>query len=98
MTVRHNKDYPNSNLLTYIYITYPNGEKRYLEPKFKIRDEKNNFFGKKVENFWDISIPVMTNIHLPAKGNYKIEIGNLMSKYDNPGIIQVGLIIKKSKE
>jgi len=36
LTVRHNKDYPNSNLLTYIYITYPNGEKRYLESNIKI--------------------------------------------------------------
>jgi len=98
LTVRHNKDYPNSNLLTYIYITYPNGEKRYLESNIKIRNEKNKFIGKTIETFWEVSNPVMSNIHLLAKGNYKVEIGNLMSKYDNPGIIQVGLIIKKSKE
>ena len=98
ITLRHNKDFPNSNLLTYLYITYPNGEKRYLESNINIRDEKNNFIGKNIENFWDVSNPLMSNIHLPAKGNYKVEIGNLMSKYDNPGIMQVGLIIKKRNE
>lgn len=98
IVVRHNSNFPNSNLLTYFYITYPNGEKRYLESNFKIRDEKNVFVGKNIENFWDVSNVLMSNVHLPSKGNYNVEIGNLMSKYDNPGIMRVGLIIKKNNE
>ena len=33
-------DFPENNLFVYFYLNYPNGEKRYVETRINVRDEK----------------------------------------------------------
>jgi len=90
-------DFPENNLFVYFYLIYPNGEKRYIETRLNVRDEKKSLLGIKTAEGNCIKTFIINSIHLSAPGIYKTEIGNLMTKYDNPGIQSVRLNIEKAE-
>ncbi len=99
IAVRHITEYPFANLNTGLTIYYPNRKKEYNEYKLSLRDKDGDFKGDVLGNIWDISVPVKKNVHFLQKGIYKFKIENLMPEYEKtPGIIEIGLIIRKSEQ
>ncbi len=80
-------------------IYYPNRAELYDEFIIPLKDENGELRGKVALDIWDLQETVISNMPLSATGNYKFEIDNLTgNKYDTPGIMEVGLLIKKSEE
>ncbi len=96
IAVRHITQYPFANLMVGLSIYYPGGEERYDEFDLILRDKSGKLIGDGTGDIWDISIPVIKNISFKEAGNYKFEIENLMPKFETPGIMQIGLIVKKA--
>ncbi|MHC1706656.1 MAG: gliding motility lipoprotein GldH [Bacteroidales bacterium] len=97
--LRHHTVYPFTDLAFTMAIYSPSGERRLKDINAKVRDENNSFLGSGAGDLWDLDIPVFDNFSFNEPGPYKIELENRMSKFDTPGIIDIGLMIsKKSKE
>ncbi len=94
--LRHASFYPFENLLINFSIAMPSSEERVQNHNFKLRNQDGSFLANGMGDIWDIAFPMMTNFTFPQKGNYHIEIENLMTKYDTPGMMEFGLIVIRS--
>ena len=94
--LRHHTVYPFQNLAFTIAIYSPSGERRIKDMDVPLRKADNSFIASGAGDLWDIDIPVFQNFKFNEPGHYKIELENRMSKYDTPGVIDIGLKISKS--
>ena len=94
--IRHASFYPFANLLINFSIAMPSSEERVQHHDFKLRNQDGSFVANGMGDLWDIAFPLMTKFVFPQKGNYHIEIENLMTKFDTPGMMQFGIIIIRS--
>ena len=86
--------------LQYITIKFtlytPSGERRTLEQKILLKDKEGNLLGNGMGDLWDLNHLVRDNFEFTEPGICTVEISSTMSQADLPGIMQVGLIVKKS--
>jgi gliding motility-associated lipoprotein GldH len=95
--VRHASHYPFANLLIELNIIYPSGEERVKAHDLLLRNSDGKFKGNGLGDIWDVSIPVYKNHSFNALGKYKFAIRNIMPVHETPGLMEIGLNIKKSK-
>ncbi len=84
--MNYTDQFTQQTLLTYVVITFPDGEKRYIEIPFTLRNEKNMLIGKQTSYGRQTEKTAFSDIHFSSTGTCTIEIGNLSTKYDNIGI------------
>ncbi len=76
----------------------PSGEMRTADYSFKIKDKEGKILSECLGDYCDIKFLLRGGFRFSEPGIVKFEIENKMTKIETPGIIEVGLIIEKSKE
>ncbi|MBK9328882.1 MAG: gliding motility lipoprotein GldH [Sphingobacteriales bacterium] len=93
VSVRHSKEYEFSNLWLKVLIKGSNGldtSFRYEIPLFR---NDGNPYGKTTGSLCTQTVPLRTSLPLSAKGNYTIQIIQLMRKDPIDGVSDIGVII-----
>ncbi len=98
LALRHTSYYAYANIRVNIMITYPSGDTRTKDFDIPIRNDNGSFKGDGAGDLWDITYPALQEITLPFKGTYIFEVQNVMPLIETPDIMDVGLIVRKSKK
>ena len=64
---------------------------------FRLKNTKLEWKGDGMGELWDIELPIRKDMLFNKSGICKIRIENRMRKVETPGIMEVGLIVKKSE-
>lgn len=83
MTV--NKQCEVQTMLCYLDLISTSNQHRYIERLIQVQDTSNS------KNSAEVKSLFLSQIKLNELGSYKIELGSLSTKYDNPGISQIGI-------
>lgn len=97
ISVRNASFYAFANVIVGLTIETPSGESRMMQHDLIVKNTDGTFKGDGLGDIYDISIPVFKNMLFKDKGKYKFIFDNRMHLVEMPGIMSVGLIIKKSK-
>ena len=96
--VRHHSFFPYDFLDVNITFYLPGGEMRSGDYHFNLKDEEGEWLADGMGELWDIELPIRKNLRMPEAGICKVRIENKMTKLETPGIIEVGLIVKKASK
>lgn len=94
-TIRHITQYPYDNLPVNIILTTPSGEERIMEKDILLKDMNGEFKGSVAGDLWDIEDTLWPDFYFTEKGQYVIELENLIPKMGIPGLVDIGLKVKK---
>lgn len=97
LVIRHTSYYVYANIRVRITTTYPSGEQRHNEHNIFVRNTDGTFNGEGAGDLWDVFYNVSDKITFPVQGIYVFEIQNVMPLVATPNIMDVGLIVKKSR-
>ena len=95
LTIRHITQYPYPNLPMYIILNTPSGEERILEKDIRLLDLDGNFKGEVAGDLWDVEETLWPGFNFTEAGSYTIELENLIPKMGIPGLVDVGIYVKK---
>ncbi len=97
--VRHASFYPHQYLEISFNVYSPSGQGSYTAKKIYLKDEKGNWKGNGMGDIWDYTFRIFDNYKFNETGTYLIEIQNLTgNNMLLPGIMELGLKIKKAKK
>jgi gliding motility-associated lipoprotein GldH len=96
LALRHHTNFPYSYIDVTITLNTPDGEMRSRDYRFRLKDTDLKWKGSGMGDLWDIELPIRKEMLFNKNGICKIQIENKMHKVETPGIIEVGLIAKKS--
>jgi gliding motility-associated lipoprotein GldH len=96
IAIRHHTHIPFKFLTIKFTLYTPSGEVRMMEQKIMIKDNEGNLLGNGMGELWDLVHLARKDFEFTQAGNCTVEISSTMSQADLPGIMQVGLIVKKS--
>lgn len=96
VSLRHLPEFPHKELPINLTIYSPTGEMRTADHLLELADKERNNLSKCVGDYCDVSILVRKELSLYEPGIYRFIIENKWKKVDLPGIMEVGLLIKKS--
>lgn len=97
IAIRHHTDIP-LNFITARFTLYtPSGEVRTLDQKIMLKDKDGKLLGDGMGELWDVVHPAREDFRFTEPGMCKVEIASTMPKADLPGILQVGLIVRKTR-
>ncbi len=94
--LRHHSVYQDDRLALTIAITAPDGTRRIRDVEIRLRDKDGKFLSSGMGDLWDIRVPAFQGITLGDPGAYKILLENRMSRFDTPGVMEIGVEILKS--
>lgn len=95
LTIRHVDNFPYDELPVYAVLTTPTGEERIVEVNIKFKDENKEFKGEVAGNLWDIEEVLWKTFFFNNTGTYTIELENLHPRVGVPGLVDLGIVIKK---
>jgi len=98
IAIRHTSYYAYANIRVNMMISYPSGDTRTKDFNIFVRDTDGSFKGDGAGDLWDITYPALQGISLPFKGTYIFEVQNIMPLIETDDIMDVGLIVRKSKK
>jgi gliding motility-associated lipoprotein GldH len=98
LTLRHHTDFPYDKLFVNITFNAPDGEMRSADYAFNLKDDNGKWLADGMGELWDIDLPIRKEMPFYQSGICKVKIENNYPKFDTPGIIEVGLVVKKSEE
>jgi len=96
IAIRHVTDVPFRYITISFTLNTPSGESRNLEQKILLKDNDGNLLGNGMGDLWDIVHLVRDNFEFTEPGICTVEISSTMPQANLPGIMQVGLIVKKT--
>lgn len=96
-TIRHITQYPYDNLPVNVILTTPSGEERIMEKDIALKDSENNFKGSVAGDLWDVEEVLWKDFSFTEKGTYAIEFENLIPKMGIPGLVDVGVVLRKNR-
>ena len=76
----------------------PDGATRSRDYDFDLKDENGKWLADGMGEVWDIELPIRKEMLFNKGGICKVRIENIHSKYDMPGVIEIGLVVRKSEE
>jgi len=94
--LRHHTVYQDDKLFLTIAITAPDGTRRIRDVEIRLKDKDGKFLSSGMGDLWDIRVPAFEGITLGDPGKYIILLENRMSRYDTPGVMEIGVEIRKS--
>ena len=97
ISLRHLPEFQYKQLPINLTIYSPSGEMRTADHLLELIDDEGNRLSKCVGDFCDVSILVRKDFKFTEPGIYNFRIENKWKKVDLPGIMEVGLLIKKSE-
>ncbi|MBP7498082.1 MAG: gliding motility lipoprotein GldH [Bacteroidales bacterium] len=96
--LRYKTSYSFNNLKIGFCMYSPENEERYSEHNLQLKNKDGSFIGSRSGDYRDFEFPLLKNIEFSESGKYKFELENLMDKYEIPGIMQIGISVKKEKK
>jgi len=96
LALRHHTNFPYSYIDVTITLNTPDGEMRSRDYRFRLKDTDLKWKGSGMGDLWDIELPIRKEMLFNKNGICKIQIENKMHRVETPGIIEVGLIIKRN--
>jgi gliding motility-associated lipoprotein GldH len=97
LAIRHTSYYVWADLMVNLTSVYPSGEERTKDYDFFLRNSDGSFKAEGAGDLWDITFPLLAEVTFPEKGKYIFKVQNIMPQPETEDIMQVGLIVKKSK-
>jgi gliding motility-associated lipoprotein GldH len=97
LAIRHLPEFNVSEFNINMTIYLPSGEMRTAIHELKFTDKEGKQLSECLGDFCDLSLNLRKEFIFNSAGTVRIEIENKWSKIELPGILEVGLIIKKSK-
>lgn len=94
--MRHLSGYPFTSIKIEIAQITPDKKELIKEAEFSVADEEGNYIGEVTGQLWDIENLFSENTPL-AKGKYTFKISHAMNSNPVILVIDVGLIVRKSK-
>ncbi len=86
------------NYITVKFILYtPSGETRMMDEKIMLKDKAGNLLGDGMGDLYDLNSLARKDFQFTEPGVCKVEVSSTMSQLELPGIMQVGLIVKKAR-
>lgn len=98
VAIRHHTDMPFPRIKINFYMSTPDGETRSLDKMIDLKDKDGKLLGDGLGELWDMVEPVRKDFHFNKTGTCKVELSSRMSNVDLPGILEVGLIVRTSKQ
>ncbi len=98
LAFRHHTDFPFDKLWVNVTFYTPDGATRSRDYDFDLKDENGKWLADGLGDLWDIDFPIRKEMQFNKSGICKVRIENIHSKYDMPGVIEIGLIVKKSEK
>jgi len=97
VAIRHLTDFPLPYLTIRFTLYTPAGEMRTMEQKIFLKDKQGNLLGEGMGDLWDLLHLAREDFQFTEQGTCTVEISSTMSQADLPGIMQVGLIVRKKR-
>jgi gliding motility-associated lipoprotein GldH len=97
LALRHHTAFPYDKLFVNITFYTPGGEFRSANYDFDLKDEEGNWLADGMGELWDIELPVRSEMQFSETGICKVRLENQYPKVNTPGILELGLIVKRSK-
>jgi gliding motility-associated lipoprotein GldH len=97
IAIRHHTDIPYSNLDVYFTLFTASGEVRTNKYQIPVKDKEGKLLGDGLGNLWDLHYLIFEGYTFNEPGINTFEISSAMPQADLGGILQVGLIVTKSK-
>lgn len=98
LSLRHHTNFPYNFIDVNVTFFTPGGEMRTLDYHHRLIGPDLKWKGDGMGELWDIDLPVRQDLLFTSNGICKVRIESKMSRVELPGIIEVGLIAKKSEE
>ena len=95
--IRHNSDYPYSNLYLFLELTRPNGHQKLDTLECKLADERGRWYGSGMGDIIDHRVSFKENFEFPIHGKYRLKIEHGMRQDPLVGVTDIGLRIEKSQ-
>lgn len=97
VTLRHTPYINESKVKFLMKIVYPQGIVRESVHTIELRDKENkNWVGDAMGDMIDVEKRCRAFVSLPEKGNYTITLTNLGTYSQTIGLMDMGIIVKKS--
>lgn len=96
LALRHHTNFPFSFIKVNVTFFTPDGEMRSRDYHFRLKNRESEWKGDGMGELWDIELPIRKEMIFNKTGMCKVSVENKMNKAETPGIIEVGLIVKKS--
>lgn len=93
--LRHHTYYPYSFIKVNVTFYTPDGEMRSRDYNFRLKNRESKWNGDGMGELWDIELPIRKDMIFNKTGICRVSFENIMNKAETPGIIEVGLIVKK---
>lgn len=97
VAIRHHTDIPFPRIKINFYMSTPDGETRSLDKMIDLKDKDGKLLGDGLGELWDVVVPVRKGFRFNETGMCTVEVSSRMSNADLPGIIEVGLVVRKHK-
>jgi gliding motility-associated lipoprotein GldH len=97
LAIRHLPEFQVKGFNLNMTIYMPSGEMRTANHENIYYDKEGNRLSECLGDLCDISILLRKDFIFPERGIIRFEIENKYPKIELPGILEVGLIVKRSK-
>lgn len=96
---QHTDSYPFSNLWLQMKTTEPGGSTQLSKVEVPLANEEGKWFAKGMNEIREHKSDLTTNgrLHFNRRGNYQVEISQIMRIDPLPEVMNVGLILEKVK-
>lgn len=95
VAIRRHTDFPLPFITIRFTLYTPAGEMRTTEQKIVLKDKQGKLLGDGMGDLWDVQHLAREGFQFTETGICTVEVSSSMSKADLPGIMHVGLIVKK---
>lgn len=96
--VRHASMYPYSNIWIFVHCTTPTGKSSTDTVECVLADKSGEWKGDGIGDIWDNEILWKQHYSFPQKGEYSYRMEQAMRVKKLPGIMDVGISVKKLEQ
>jgi gliding motility-associated lipoprotein GldH len=97
VAIRHIPEIPYDILPVNITFYTPFGETRSLDYSIRLKENDGKLKADCMGDLCDLVITIKDDFVFTEEGTCQVVLSNRMSKVETPGILEVGLIVKKHK-
>lgn len=97
LSLRHHTHFPYNYIDVNVTFFTPNGEMRSRDYHHRLIGTDLKWKGDGMGELWDIDLPVRDGLTFRKSGICEVRVESKMSRVELPGILEVGLIAKKSE-
>jgi gliding motility-associated lipoprotein GldH len=98
LVVRHDDTYPFNNLYINVVIYLPDGEERIMEHDFIMKGSDRKFISQEKDGYREVVFTLRNGLRINKEGLCRVEIENLIPKTGIPGMVGLGVRMKKSND